>query len=115
MNWKTYEGDFKMHRTMSLLASAFLLMTLTACDEFSDRQVLLAAVPGDLRTCFGEVVAPQLPPPGQPVTRRQIVELVGRLRESEVARTQCGRRLLAFYDTQRDVYNRPWSVFLFFR
>lgn len=95
-----------MHKAILPMVCASLLTMLTACETPSDRQALLAAVPADLRNCFGEVVVPRLPPQGQPISRRQIVALVAQLRESEQARTLCGRRLLLFYDTQASVLNR---------
>jgi hypothetical protein len=116
LNSKNSKGDFKMHKTVLLTVSACLLLMLTACDDRSaDRQAILAAVPAHLRNCFGDVVTPRLPASG-PISRRQIVTLVAQLRESEVARTQCGRQLLAFYDAQASVYNRPMGLRLpFFR
>jgi hypothetical protein len=57
----------------------------------------LAAVPTDIRVCFTTLTG--TPPPGT-MTKAQIVALVGRLRQSEVRKTHCGRRLLALYDNQ---------------
>ena len=34
------------------------------------------------------------------MTEAQAVALIGRLRQSEVAKTKCGRRLLSLYDEQ---------------
>lgn len=98
----------------TLMTCAFLPMLLIGCgEEHLDRQALLAAVPSDLRVCFGEVVEPQLPPPGQPLTRRQILALVEFLHSDRVRRTHCGRQLIAFYDAQAAVYNRRQGFFLF--
>jgi hypothetical protein len=91
----------------TLIACAFLPMLLIGCgEEFSDRQAILAAIPDEHRACFGEVIEPQLPPAGQPLSRRQVLALVDYLHTDRVRRTHCGRQLIAFYDAQRQVYNR---------
>lgn len=55
----------------------------------------LPTVPADIRTCFDKLVpAPMV----TKLTNRDLVQLVADLRASEYAKTDCGKRLLAFYD-----------------
>ena len=53
------------------------------------------AVPADLRTCFDRLV----PEPQQlTMTARELIGLVAALKRSELEKSQCGKRLLRFYD-----------------
>lgn len=56
----------------------------------------LPAVPADVRTCFDELVPP---PTAAKMTNQQIVKLIADLRQSELGKSGCGKRLLAFYDS----------------
>lgn len=76
-------------------------MTLTGCVH-SGTSASLGPLPADLKTCFDRIV----PRPGQPgteLTRQQIWRLVGDFRKSEIAKSQCGKRLIAWYETQAGV------------
>jgi hypothetical protein len=60
-------------------------------------RVAMPSVPHELRTCFEEVFS--LPGKrGAGWTNEQAISIIGGLRDSELAKTDCGRRLLAFYD-----------------
>jgi hypothetical protein len=75
---------------------------LSGCDA-NNPPITLAPVPGDLRTCFGQFVP--APAPGK-MNARQVAALIAALKRSELAMSQCGRRLIAFYETQAWEYAR---------
>jgi hypothetical protein len=54
-------------------------------------------VPEELRKCFAGTVPW---PPGAEWSREEVTRLIADLRQSEYAKTQCGRDLLSFYDEQ---------------
>ncbi len=90
-------------RPLGLLASAFLLILLTACGPSSGAKTLATSVAGlpplplELRQCFKQVY--QMPgKKGTPFTNEQVVSIIGGLRGSEAEKTDCGRRLISFYD-----------------
>lgn len=56
-----------------------------------------APVPGDIRTCFTQLVG--APMEGD-MLRKENVALIMKLRTSEVAKSKCGKRLLALYDAK---------------
>lgn len=87
-------------KAKSLLASVFLLTTLTACDD-SGNNFTLAPVPAELKTCFSNGVP--VPKPGA-MTRAQVADLIAQLKQSELQKSQCGRRLIAWYEAQAKVY-----------
>lgn len=84
------------------LALALTATMLTACGPFGagsqppSVRVSLPAPPSDLRDCFDKLVAA---PGSGPVTAQQIVALVAALRKSELSKSACGQRLLAWYAT----------------
>lgn len=53
-------------------------------------------VPADLALCF-DSLTPAPGKKGQPITKAQTQALIIALRTSEVAKSRCGKRLLAFY------------------
>jgi hypothetical protein len=85
---------------LALLACAFLLTSLTACatsPKYVAAATGLPAVPAELRVCFDEVF--KFPGKrGTGFSNEQAVAIIGGLRGSELEKTDCGRRLLAFYD-----------------
>lgn len=87
-------------KTKSLLASACLLLTLTGCVH-SGAEITLAPVPAELKGCFSGTVP--MPTPGA-LSRRQVVQLIADLKRSELQKSQCGRRLIAWYETQAREY-----------
>ena len=77
---------------------AFLLTSLSACATSGSipemRTTPLPAVPSHLRVCFQTVTGL----PAGDWTVAQTAEVVGKLRKSELDKTDCGRQLLQFYD-----------------
>jgi hypothetical protein len=81
-----------------MTSSAF---ALSGCDEV--KHITLAPVPADLKVCFGQFV----PMPGKgAMSRQQTAALIAELKRSELAKSQCGQRLIGFYETQAEVYSR---------
>lgn len=75
-------------------------MTLTACVTSGPR-VSLAPVPGDIKVCFDKLV----PKPKEgPMSRKDVVGLIGKLKKSELEKSLCGKRLIEWYETQREVF-----------
>ena len=90
------------YRTELTLASVLTLTLLTGCATSSvgTRPLThypLARVPNDVRTCFTKLVPA---PEAGAMSSSDVVALVARLRQSEVSKTRCGKRLLALYDKQ---------------
>lgn len=56
--------------------------------------VHLPPAPGDVQACFSRLVKV---PTGDTMSRQQVVKLVADLKQSELAKSLCGRRLLAWY------------------
>lgn len=56
----------------------------------------LPEIPSDLQVCFTEVT--QFPA-GTNLTSEQAVRLIIELRQSELDKTLCGRRLIAWYES----------------
>lgn len=52
-------------------------------------------IPAELRNCFDHTVPA---PPDGPMNKRQIAQLVASLKKSELTKTQCGQRLIAWYE-----------------
>lgn len=82
----------------TLVVSAFLVLTLSGCVGSGSKlpEPSLPAIPADLRVCFDKTVAP---PKTGPLTKRDVVVLVARLKQSEQDKTECGKRLIAFYES----------------
>jgi hypothetical protein len=69
-----------------------MLLTLSGCATSGPR---LPPVPDDLNTCFDYLV----PAPNEgPLTKAQIVDLIGQLKASELEKSHCGKRLLNWYN-----------------
>lgn len=75
-------------------------MTLTGCVT-SGSNVSLAPVPGDIVACFNKLVP--APKPG-PMSKKEVVSLIGKLKGSELEKSLCGKRLIQWYETQRKVF-----------
>jgi hypothetical protein len=76
-------------------------MTLTGCAGFGAKEKpsvkTLTPIPGDLVRCFNVLVpAPQ----AGPKTKTDIVQLIVALKKSERQKSDCGKRLIAFYEAQ---------------
>lgn len=81
----------------ALFASLFLASCTTVPVAIPPKP--LAAVPDDLRVCFERIT-------DLPATKIWSAEVSGetitKLRKSELGKTDCGKRLLKFYDDQRE-------------
>lgn len=77
-------------------------MTLTGC-ETTSTSPKLATIPSDIQVCFDKLVPK--PKPG-PMSRQDVVGLIGKLRQSEVSKSLCGKRLIEWYNTQKKVFER---------
>lgn len=64
--------------------------------------VQLPHAPSYYLACFKKLT----PIPVSDLTREKVVELVAELRRSELAKSQCGKDLLAWYETVRASYGR---------
>jgi hypothetical protein len=78
-----------------LIASALVLTTLTACVPSGSNRIELPALSGEYDRCFAAKV-PQ-PNPGN-MSKKQVVALIASLKKSETAKSQCGKRLIKFYE-----------------
>ena len=73
-----------------------MLATLTSCVAFGPSKPVYPELPSGTRTCFEQIV----PRPAQgPMTRAQVKSLIAKLKRSESAKVECGKRIIAFYDT----------------
>lgn len=82
----------------TLVVNASMALALTGCAASGARLAEPPppqAIPADLRTCFDKLV----PVPQQAsMTVADVLELVGKLKRSELEKSQCGKRLIKFYD-----------------
>jgi hypothetical protein len=76
----------------------------TGCDmkNTPDPRVALPQAPQYYRDCFAKVTAI----PATQITRDQVVQLVAKLRKSELGLSKCGKDLLAWYDKVVATYGR---------
>ena len=83
---------------LTATVSACLLMTLTGCGLFGRNEPAthLPPLPSDLRVCFESTV----PAPDAGITTKaEVLDLIAGLKRSELEKTLCGKRLIAFYET----------------
>lgn len=73
-------------------------MTLAGCTSASLSVSDLPPVPADIKACFAAKGVP-MPNPGVKMTRKQVAKLVADLKVSEIEKTSCGRRLIAWYES----------------
>jgi len=74
------------------------VLTLSGCATSGSKLVAPSypELPADLRVCFETVV----PAPKQgPMTKAQVILKIAELKRSETQKTDCGKRLIAFYDS----------------
>ena len=91
------------------MVCALALMTLSACGHFGQNDdIRLAQIPTDIIVCFHQVVP--APPPGE-MTRAKAMRLIADLKRSEMVKTACGQRLIAWYETQRKVFEASKNPF----
>lgn len=76
---------------------------LTGCATSGGKAPALPPIPGDIRACFDSIVPK---PPAGELSRQQIFKLVADLKQSELSKSQCGKRLIAWYETQAAVLNK---------
>lgn len=86
---------------------AFLSLSLMNCagsgafdkvDTGAPKQVRsLPAIPADVKLCIFTVV----PDPGSIQTKEQIVKVMTDLKKSEASKTRCGKRLINFYEANK--------------
>ena len=87
-------------RRLTLTLSVFLALILSGCVHSGERaRFTLPDLPPDLRGCFTKMTPA---PRSGSLSKREVLQLVAKLRRSERSKTLCGRRLLAFYDTLRE-------------
>lgn len=87
-------------KTRSAMGIALLAMTLAGCMKDSSSVSDLPPVPADIKACFQSEGVP-FPNPGRKMTRKQVAQLIVDLKTSEVEKTKCGRRLVAWYEKLR--------------
>lgn len=75
-----------------------MALTLTGCATSGLVKPSYPVLPADLRVCFNETV----PAPKGPMSKGQVLNLIAALKESETAKTDCGARLISFYDSLSD-------------
>lgn len=66
----------------------------------SSPDLRLAAVPQDIRQCFRKLT--QRPAGDGALTDKEVVEIIGNLRRSELRLSGCGQRLIKLYDDQAE-------------
>ena len=84
--------------------SVCLALMLTNCATFGQNRVqpnplaTLDPIPSDIQVCFDKVV-PR--PKKGPMTKSETIKHIGTLLESDLMKSECGHRLIAFYNNQR--------------
>lgn len=78
----------------TLIAFALAALMLTGCATSGVSR--LPMLPSGYLACFNQMVP--RPPPGN-LTQRQVFDLIAAFKRSDQAKSQCGRRLIAFYET----------------
>ncbi len=76
------------------ITSALVALTLTGCVTSGPIKPSYPELPVDLRVCFHETV----PAPKGSMSKGQVLNLIAALKQSETSKTDCGKRLVAFYD-----------------
>lgn len=82
-----------------VISAALLCVSLGGCLTTGSPKHISAAlpeIPADVRSCFTTLVSA---PGAARLTNRDLVQLVADLRRSEYAKSECGKRLLNYYDT----------------
>jgi hypothetical protein len=82
--------------------SALALTTLAACGP-SGSDPSLANIPSDIPACFRKLVPK---PEGEVMTQADMIKLVSDLKTSELSKSLCGQRLITFYNTQKNVFEK---------
>lgn len=74
---------------------ALVALTLTACVPSGKTKLGLPQLSGEYDQCFSKKV-PQ--PSAGNMTKKQVFALIAALKKSETAKSQCGKRLISFYE-----------------
>lgn len=93
-----------MTPTRILIAAACLIvlaLALAGCTATGRARLDLAPIPEDLRACARRYVPS--PAGDKPLTQREVVALIGRLKASEEAKSGCLARLIALYESQAEM------------
>ena len=84
-----------MTRISKVAFSTVAVLALVACTPVAPKPgVALPRAPAYYLACFNKLT----PIPAEDLTRSKVVELVAQLRKSELAKSRCGKDLLAWYD-----------------
>ena len=75
-----------------------MALTLSGCATSGSKIVAPSypELPADLRVCFDVTVAA---PKAGPMTKAQVIAKIAELKRSEAQKTDCGKRLISFYDS----------------
>lgn len=77
-----------------------MALILSGCATFGKNGTepnKLATIPGEIVRCFNQLVpAPQV----GPKTKADVVQLIVALKKSERQKSDCGKRLIGFYEAQ---------------
>ena len=90
------------------MVSALVLTILTGCASTGTKRIQVLdpgpgkisnpEIPADLKTCFNHLTGF---PEGATLSRKQIADLLLKVRRSEIEKSKCGRRLIAWYNAIR--------------
>ena len=78
-----------------------MLLMLSGCASSSVTRpidVSLAEIPADIRVCFDRQYKL---PPGTSYSKKQVLQIIAGLRRQDIMKSDCGRRLIAFYEAQK--------------
>ncbi|MEY9719278.1 hypothetical protein ABIA22_001768 [Sinorhizobium fredii] len=78
-----------------VIVSALVALTLSGCVTSGLIKPSYPELPADLRVCFDNTVPA---PVKGPMTKGRAIFLIGALKRSETKLSDCGTRLVAFYD-----------------
>jgi len=76
---------------------------LTGCATSGGKAPTLPPIPGDIRACFDSVVGK---PTAGELSRQQVFKLIADLKQSELNKSLCGKRLIAWYEMQAAVLGK---------
>ena len=87
---------------------ALLLMTLTNCASSGQApskgtKIRLSDIPPDIRACIQKEVPAPL---AGEMSRERAAQLMAAFRKSDYAKSQCGKRLMGWYDAQARAFRK---------
>jgi len=93
----------KLFKGLLAVGLFFMLAAGTGCQpQTPSAKVGLPAAPAHYVACFKKLTDI----PVGSLTRDKVVQLVAKLRHSELAKSQCGKDLLAWYATVKTAFGR---------